>query len=234
MDLPFTRDEFFAVFEIYNRSIFPAQLLAYALGFLVVARLFKKAPTPFPLGAAVLCAFWLWTGLVYHFVYFSHINRAAYLFALMFVLQALLLARAGIWKRQLRFRLNKGLKMWVGLSLMAYALIVYPILGFASGHGYPQAPTFGLTPCPLTIFTFGLFLQVESRLPKILLVIPFLWSLIGFSAALLLGVAEDFGLLIAGLLGVGVMLFSGQKDRLCLKEQSLPEQPGVLKNREVV
>jgi len=41
----------------------------------------------------------------------------------------------------------------------------------------------------------------EKRLPWHLYTIPFLWSLIGFSAAVNLGIKEDFGLVIAGILG---------------------------------
>jgi hypothetical protein len=58
-----------------------------------------------------------------------------------------------------------------------------------------------VAPCPVTIFTFGLLLLADKRVPKYLLVIPFLWSLLGFSAALALTIREDIGLLIAGVLG---------------------------------
>ena len=41
---------------------------------------------------------------------------------------------------------------------------------------------FGVTPCPVTIFTFGLFLLTVRRFSYWLLIIPFVWSLIGGSA----------------------------------------------------
>jgi len=51
------------------------------------------------------------------------------------------------------------------------------------------------------IFTFGLLLLSERTLPKYLLVIPLLWSLLGASAAFSLGIREDIGLLATGLVG---------------------------------
>jgi hypothetical protein len=59
---------------------------------------------------------------------------------------------------------------------------------------------FGVTPCPITLFTFGVLLLAQSPLPRRLLVIPLLWALIGGSAAWLLGVAQDWPLLISGVL----------------------------------
>jgi hypothetical protein len=85
------------------------------------------------------------------------------------------------------------------LAITNAACEEYPLLGYLQGHIYPAAPTFGL-PCPTTIFTFGILLWTDKKLPVITLVIPFLWSLIGFSAAFSLGIREDTGLLIAGLL----------------------------------
>ena len=49
-----------------------------------------------------------------------------------------------------------------------------------------------------TIFTFGLLLWTDRKLPKYLLVIPLLWSIIGFLATINWGVSEDIMLLIAG------------------------------------
>ena len=57
---------------------------------------------------------------------------------------------------------------------------------------------FGFTPCPVTLFTFGLFLLATAPIPRGLLAIPLIWSLIGGSAAFLLGVPQDWQLLFSG------------------------------------
>ena len=59
-------------------------------------------------------------------------------------------------------------------------------------------PMFGITPCPVTLFTFGLFLLTIEPIPRRLLVIPVIWSLIGGSAAFKLGIAQDWPLFVSG------------------------------------
>ena len=92
-----------------------------------------------------------------------------------------------------------------GGMFLIYALVIYPALGYWLGHRYPAAPTFGL-PCPTTIFTFGMLLWTNRRVPLYLLPIPFAWSLIGISAAMSLGMTEDYGLLVAGLVGASLII----------------------------
>ena len=88
------------------------------------------------------------------------------------------------------------------------------------GHGYPRSPSFGVAPCPTTIFSFGLLRLTSAKVPRSVLVIPFLWSLLGFTASFLLGVPEDIGLVVAGVLSVGLLLWrdrttvqSGRRER---------------------
>jgi hypothetical protein len=89
-------------------------------------------------------------------------------------------------------------EIFSGVIMILYAMVVYPLLGFLFGHSYPAAPVFGVAPCPTTIFTFGLFLCTVRTVPKSILIIPLIWSVIGFTAALHLGIYEDVGLLAAG------------------------------------
>ncbi|WP_292530757.1 DUF6064 family protein, partial [Mesorhizobium sp.] len=61
---------------------------------------------------------------------------------------------------------------------------------------------FGVTPCPVTIFTFGFFLLAKPPVSRWVLAIPFIWSLIGGGAAFLLGVPQDWLLLVSGVVAV--------------------------------
>jgi Family of unknown function (DUF6064) len=45
----------------------------------------------------------------------------------------------------------------------------------------------------MVIFTFGLLLWTDARMPKWVLVVPLLWSVLGLSAATTLGMVEDLG-----------------------------------------
>lgn len=193
--LPFTRDQFFAVFADYNRAILPAQLLAYLLALAVIALLLRRPRTGERTVPALLALLWGWTGLVYHATFFAAINKAALGFAALFVLQALLFAQVAL-RGGLHFGPLRGGPAFWGWLLVAYAGIVYPLIGLGTGHGWPALPMFGVTPCPVTLFTLGVLLLVRPPLPRRLLVIPLCWGLLGGSAAFLLRVPQDWPLLL--------------------------------------
>lgn len=92
---------------------------------------------------------------------------------------------------------------------MFYAAIVYPLLGLSFGHRYPEMPMFGITPCPLTLFTFGVLLLTTRPVSRWTLAVPLIWSVIGGSGAYLLGVPQDWPLW----LGAVVLLILIRRDR---------------------
>jgi hypothetical protein len=146
-------------------------------------------------------------GLIYHLVFFRQINPAATLFGSAFVLQGLLWLWIGVLQQRLSFRAGRDGPALVGGVFVLYAMVAYPVIGALLGHGYPQSPSFGVAPCPTTIFTFGLLLWTEQPVPRRLLVIPLLWSLLGVSATVSLGMREDLGLVLAALLGTALLLW---------------------------
>ena len=87
---------------------------------------------------------------------------------------------------------------WVGVLFVVYSAVLYPLIGISTGHHYPALPMFGVTPCPVTIFTLGMLLLTTNPPSGYLLAIPLLWSLIGGSAAILLQIPQDWLLLASG------------------------------------
>ena len=118
-------------------------------------------------------------------------------------------AGCGLIRKKLSFEYTKSTANIAGIILIAYVLIIYPVLGHNLGHAYPYSPTFGL-PCPTTIFTFGILLFANKKMPMHLLIIPLLWSIIGFTAALTLTIYEDIGLLVASLTATTLLLISNK------------------------
>jgi hypothetical protein len=204
--LPFTRDQFLSVFVDYNTAIWPVQVVAYLLGCLAIVLLLWKAPHADRITAAILATMWLWTGIAYHGIFFSTINKAAYLFGTLFVIEGAYLLYSGVYHHRLRFSLASGPAAWVGVALVIYAAILYQLLGTSTGHVYSEMPLFGVTPCPVTIFTLGMFLLTTCPMSRGLMVIPFVWSLIGGSAAVLLEVPQDWFLLISGFIAVPIII----------------------------
>ena len=131
---------------------------------------------------------------------FSEINRAAFLFGAAFIAQALLFAFHAVRAHTSRETFNARLVM--GWIMIGYAAVLYPLLNAWLGHAVPAAPSFGVTPCPLTIFTFGVMTLARTRLPWRFYAIPTIWSVVGGAAAMLLDVTADWGMPVASLLAV--------------------------------
>lgn len=206
MPLPFTVEEFFGVFRAYNETIWPLQWILIALAVGAVGLVFRPGANGSRIAAAIVATLWLWAGVVYHVTFFAEINPAARVFGAVFVLQSAALLGTGVWSSRLTWeRPRADLRGWTGGVLIVFALVVYPLLGTALGHRYPAAPTFG-TPCPLTIYTIGLLVWARPPVPLVTVVVPLLWSLVGASAALTLGVREDLALVIAGVIGLAVVV----------------------------
>jgi hypothetical protein len=210
MVFPFTEEQFLNNFAQYNSGIFPAQIFLYLLAGLATYLVFNKRTFSNRFISGILAFLWLWTGVVYYIIYFSAINKPAYLFGILFIIQALMFLKYGIFDRKLSFRFNKDRYGFTGMAMILYALVLYPIFGYLLGHVYPYQPIFG-APCPTTIFTFGLLLWIPSKLPKRILIIPLIWSLVGFSAAFAFGILEDVLLLVSGVVAVGLIWCKDEK-----------------------
>jgi hypothetical protein len=151
--------------------------------------------------SAILAGLWAWMGVVYHFIYFTPVNPGARLFAVVFIAQAAVFAWSGAVRGRLAFDGESRWRRIAGHALIAYALVGYPLLSLMLGREFPETPTFGL-PCPTTIFTIGMLAFLSAPFPRTVLAVPIAWAFIGGQAALMLGVYEDIGLLVAGLAGV--------------------------------
>ncbi len=202
MNLPFTREQFFDVFAKYNNGIWPLQVLLVLLALAAVFFALRRYKFSDLAISLFLGFIWLWTGVVYHIAFFSAINPAAYIFGTLCIIQGFLFLWIG-FRKSSSFRATFGWRQSVGSIFIIYALLVYPALGMKFGHLFPNAPSFG-APCPTTIFTFGILLWA-IKIPRYLVVIPALWSLLGFTAAFTLGVYEDVGLLVAGVVGAAII-----------------------------
>lgn len=193
--LPFTHAQFIEVFARYNAAVGPAAVAAYLLAAAMLAAIAVPRRHSGRFVAGGLALMWLWTGVAYHAAHFSAINKAAYWFAALFVAQAILFLHAAL-AQPLRFGGAGKAAALAGWALVGYATVLYPLLGLAFAQPLAQQPLFGITPCPVTIFTFGVLLLADAPVARRLLAVPVLWSLVGGSAAVLLRVPQDWVLLL--------------------------------------
>jgi hypothetical protein len=211
MKLPFSSEQFLRIFEQYNLAVWPIQFLLYSIGVTVALFIFNKKADSSRSISVLIGFLWLWMGAVYHLYFFTSINNAAYLFGFLFIIQGCLFLYSG-YAKKITFQFSPDIYGVTGAILMLFSLVVYPVLGYMLGHIYPSSPTFGL-PCPTTIFTFGLLLCSGNKFTFSLMIIPLIWSVIGFSAAFSLGMKEDLSLVISAVVFVFLKVFQSGKFR---------------------
>jgi Family of unknown function (DUF6064) len=96
------------VFAQYNLTVWPVQIVLNFLALAGIILLYRARPSDNR--ALVLSFFWEWMAVVYHFIFFTAINPAAWLFGAFFLAGALWLASLGAVKNQLQFRLTDGIR----------------------------------------------------------------------------------------------------------------------------
>jgi hypothetical protein len=206
MSLPFTTEQFFNVIENYNVSFFPVQVILLFLGVIALLILHSARSYKSRFIGGLLGILWLWTGIAYHLVWFTEINKAAWGFGFLFIIQGILFFIESFSRKKLHFDLKKKGWHYIAYFLILFGLIIYPILLYFLKGSVFTTITLGL-PCPTTIFTFGFLMLCTRDFPKYVLIIPSLWALIGTSAAINFSVYPDFMLFISMLVADVYLIF---------------------------
>jgi hypothetical protein len=209
----------------YNLQIWPGQIIAYLLGIAAVFLAVRNISLSRRAIPAVLATFWLWVALFFWLPSGMGGYAPGYIFTVIFLIQGFLLLTY-TWKPQLSLGLCKDVFSLAGIVFILYALIGYPFVSALAGQIYPRISPFGLTPGPVVTFTFGLLLLVERKVPRVLLVIPFFYTLSGF-LWVSIGIWEDIGMIAGGLLGAGLIWFrdSGRRPT-ALSTAPVPSKAG--------
>jgi len=215
-----TGEQLLEIFATYNPQVWPMQVVAYLLGVAAIYLAVHKTAISAHGIPAILAFFWLWVALLFWLPSVLQGFTPGYFFVAIFVIQGLFFVINAIRPR-LHFGAQPSLKTWIGLGIMLYALVGYPLVGALVGHTYPRMPPFGLTPCPVVTFTWGLLLLTERRVPKGLLILPFLYTLTGF-VWVSIGMWEDIGMILSGVVGTGLIL---HRDAKMLAEHQVKSNP---------
>ena len=189
----------------FNQMIYPAQWAAMLLAVAAVVFAFvKKAySNALILGISILfflmnaLAFWLPAGLQ------GYSN--GFLYMAIFILEAGFLLCAAV-EDELHFHFELTPFSIIGLVFIIYALVGYPLVGLLVGRSYPGLIFSPLFPCPLNIWFVGMLLLTEKPVPRYVMIIPFIWGLVGIMWAAL-GVTEDIGLIVTNLIGPALICY---------------------------
>jgi hypothetical protein len=212
--LSFETSEFFLVLEQYNQDVWPLQVVAFFLALAAILFSVKSTKWSTRLVLIVLAFFWLWNGIVFCMLYWASGYIYAYFFVLTSTVQGVFFIQQSIHPT-FNFTFKGGAQSIIGLIFIVYAIMGYQILGIALDHVYPRFFPVGLVPCPTTIFTLGLFLLADGKLPKYLLILPVIGALSGL-IPVSGGIYEDIGLMIAGITTPLLILLKQQKAKRSL------------------
>lgn len=148
----------------------------------------------------MLAITWLLTGVGYHWLNFSSINKLAVFFGALFVIAGVLFAVEGSFRDRIQYRFAPDLRSGLAILLIVYALVAYPLVGLCVTAPWPETPVFGIAPCPTTIFTLGMLLVAQHRNRWLIALVPVLWALVGSTAAFMLDIPQDYGLAVAAVI----------------------------------
>jgi len=201
--LPFSHESLIALYADYNAAFWPLHLLVIAAALYALYLALQPSKNSGRIICAVLGAFWLWTGVAFHFYYFEEINFLASLFAALFVTQALFLfLYYGPGRDAPEFRLKADVSGYAAAVFALLALVIYPVTDYAAGDAAGQIRIAGMTPAPTVILTVAFFLMMRGKLPFLLALPPALWLAVEMGTALALEISADLYLAAAGLIGL--------------------------------
>ncbi|MGD2251099.1 MAG: DUF6064 family protein [Candidatus Methanofastidiosia archaeon] len=169
-------EAWWSIVSEYNDAVFPLHILAAALGLVLVYMIYcspgKKTDLIMKGYLSVICA---WNGIVFFLIYGRNLPGTV-LGAPLFVGAAILFLwdiKAG--KTHFQFADIKWRK-YVSLILIVCAFL-YPGIGYFLGHVYPEACTFGVMPCPTTVFVLALLVASSPRIDKKVYIVLLVWAL---------------------------------------------------------
>lgn len=214
-------EDFFNILEVYNNTFWPMIILTYLLGSVALYLAARKTGNSDKIISAILSFLWTWTGVVFCIVFYGPTDAEFlgvtmpgiwYFSGLLFVVQGILFFLFGVLKSSLSFAVVGNRYSVAGAIMVIYAMATYPIVGFMTELGYPQYPVFGVAPCPVTIFSFGLLLWTDKKVPIITAIIPLVWALMGGVMAVIgLNIWADVGLILSGIVGFPLIILRNSK-----------------------
>lgn len=199
-------DTIFKLLGEYHKAVYPMPYIFIILALIIFWLLFSEYKYKNIFITTILGFFWFWSGLVLFTMHVASFMPLTYaLQGVLFPIQGLLFFHLAFSSKNLECRYQKTFVSGFGLLTMFFAVFIYPIIGNFTGHFYPEAPVFG-DPCPLTIFTLGLFLTSVKKVELKVYLIPFFWAMMGFVAVFKLGIYVDIAEIIFGFISLYLLV----------------------------
>lgn len=190
-------EQFLVLFLSYQSDIGPMQILAYVFGFSVLLLGLGKFKWAEQIGSIILVAFWIWTAWMFWFPAGQKGFKICYVMMILFLIEGGLIFFPVI-RPEISPVVDSQNHKAIGIVLIVYAVIGYPLVSFLFDRTHPLVPLFGLTANTLVVFTLGLFLLSNHGIPLLASIIPVLYGL-GVIIWVLKGYWADISLFLSSL-----------------------------------
>jgi hypothetical protein len=197
--LPYSAEVLFALFDEYNQAIRPLQGVALFLTAGILILTLRSRGNRSRIIVAILAAGWIWTGAVFHLVYFSELNFAAPVYGAVFIIQGSLLFWAGVHRKRISIRFQRKPAGLAGAAIVILSAVILPVIDWHQGFSWTEARFALLAPGATAGLTLGLLMMADRRPPLWVAAIPVLWTVLASVHAAVLGIYQDIALTGAGL-----------------------------------
>jgi len=191
--LLFSQDTYFRLFELYNRDIWPVHPAALVLGVALLWLIRRPDERSGRIAAAILVVIWAWVGWAFHLERYATINLAAPYFAVLFGIEALLLIWSGVIRGKIRFAESGSIRAQVGFVIVAFSVLINPLIGLLAGREWSQVSLFGLGPDPTAMATVGALLAARGKSRWLPIAFALAWCIVATLTAIAMGSIEGFG-----------------------------------------
>jgi hypothetical protein len=193
----------------YNRDHWPLHLVAVAIGVAILYFLWRSKQRRAVMTMVAAC--WVWVAWAFLWKQYATILWAAKYFAVLFLVEAVLVLWSAFRGDRSRFRARTGVFMF------GFALCIEPLVA-------PLGGTFGMMPDPTIVGTMGIVLCDRGKQRAALLVIPLLWCAISGATLWAMHAPEALVLPVAGAVAVALaawpLIRASRRARALLSNQA--------------
>lgn len=197
----------------YNQAIWPIIIIVSVLAIIMILLAIRKPGKYDKIFALILALESFWLGIVYWLIVsFPQDPVTAIIIGVLWILIGLAFLYLGVFKKDLSLTYTGDSASIIGAIFILYALVGYPILQMLYGQFYPAMLLFGGAPCPFTIFTFGLLLWTDKKVPMIIPLLLLIYAIpVGIVATLVYQIWVDIALIPVSIIGIYLIYTKNSK-----------------------
>lgn len=195
--LLFAPRTYWRLFELYNAAIVPLQAVGLIVGAALVRVSLRPTRLRLRIALGVLSLAWLWVGIAFLWRHYATINWAAPWPAGAFVVQAALLAGAGLALRSPAETASVAAASPHATLLVTFAVAIWPLVGSLDGRSWIGWEFFGVAPDPTAIGTLGLLLLLPRGPRYVLAIVPAAWCVVSAATLWAMGAWQTAAMVVA-------------------------------------